>query len=67
MAKVYISSTYGDLKDYREAVYRTISRMGHDGIAMEDYVATGKYPPLEKCMADVAACDWYVGLFAWRY
>ena len=67
MTKVYISSTYGDLKEYREAVYRTLRRMGYDAVAMEDYVATGQNPPLDKCLADVAECEWYVGIFAWRY
>ena len=67
MAKIYISSTYGDLKEYREAAYRALRRLGHDAVAMEDYVATGQHPPLDKCLADVANCDWYVGIFAGRY
>lgn len=67
MAKVYISSTDEDLKEYRKAVYRALRRLGHDAVAMEDYVATGQHPPLAKCLADVADCDWYVGIFAWRY
>jgi formylglycine-generating enzyme required for sulfatase activity len=66
MAKIYVSSTYNDLKDYREAVYHTLRQMGHDVIAMEDYVATDQRP-VDKCLADVAACDLYVGIFAWRY
>ena len=66
MAKIYISSTYGDLKEYREAVYHTLRQMRHDAIAMEDYVATDQRP-LEKCLADVAECDVYIGIFAWRY
>jgi len=33
---------------------------------MEDYVATDAYP-LHKCLADVVACDIYVGLVGWRY
>lgn len=33
---------------------------------MESYVAEDRRP-LEKCLADVAECDVYVGLFAWRY
>jgi hypothetical protein len=40
--------------------------LGHDAIAMEDYVATDRRP-LQKCLADVAACDGYIGIFAWRY
>jgi uncharacterized protein DUF4062 len=35
-------------------------------IAMEDYVATDQRPT-EKCLADVATSDLYIGIFAWRY
>jgi hypothetical protein len=65
--KVYISSTYSDLIDYRQAVYKALRKLRYDAIAMEDYVATGQHPPLDKCLADVAECDYYVGIFAWRY
>ena len=40
MAKIYISSTYSDLKEYREGVYHALRKLGHDAIAMEDYTAT---------------------------
>lgn len=33
---------------------------------MEDYVAADQRP-LDKCLADVAACDLYLGIFAHRY
>jgi Domain of unknown function (DUF4062) len=66
MARIYISSTYSDLQESREAVYRVLRKMGHDAIAMEDYVATDQRP-LDKCLADVARCDIYIGIFAWRY
>jgi len=66
MANIYISSTYSDLVEHREAVYRTLRRNGHNAIAMEDYVAIDKRP-LDKCLEDVASCDIYVGIFAWRY
>ncbi len=66
MAKIYISSTYNDLKEYREAVYRTLRKMRHDVIAMEDYVATDQRP-IDKCLNDVEGCELYVGIFAWRY
>jgi formylglycine-generating enzyme required for sulfatase activity len=66
MAKIYISSTYSDLKEYRAAVYRALHRMELGVFAMEDYVAKGR-PPLDECLADVARCDVYVGIFAWRY
>jgi hypothetical protein len=67
MARIYISSTYGDLKAYREAVYRQLTRLaGHDVVAMEDYVAADERP-LAKCLEDVGGCDIYIGIFAWRY
>jgi hypothetical protein len=66
MAKIYISSTYSDLKDFREAAYRALRKLNHDVIAMEDYTAADQRP-LDKCLADVAGCDVYVGIFAWRY
>ncbi|MDX6272042.1 MAG: hypothetical protein QOD28_3265 [Acidobacteriota bacterium] len=66
MARIYISSTYSDLAECREAVYRALRSMGHDIIAMEDYVAADQRP-LDKCLADVASCDLYVGIIAWRY
>ncbi|HEY0428463.1 MAG TPA: DUF4062 domain-containing protein [Pyrinomonadaceae bacterium] len=66
MAKIYISSTYSDLKDYREEVCHALRRLGHDVVAMEDYTASDQRP-LEKCLADVDGCDVYIGIFAWRY
>ncbi|MGJ7512015.1 DUF4062 domain-containing protein [Variovorax sp. GT1P44] len=65
MARIYLSSTYRDLVAYRGAVYRALRRLGHDVVAMEDYVATD-HRPKDKCLADVAQCDMYVGIFAWR-
>jgi hypothetical protein len=66
MARIYISSTYSDLVEAREAVYGALRKMRHEVVAMEDYVAADQRP-LDKCLADVAACDIYVGIFAWRY
>lgn len=66
MAKIYVSSTFSDLKECRAAVYDALRALRHDVIAMEDYVATDQRP-LDKCLADVAASDIYVGIFAWRY
>lgn len=66
MARIYLSSTYSDLKEFRQVVYSTLRQMGHDAIAMEDYVATD-VRPLEKCLEDVAASDLYVGIFAFAY
>jgi hypothetical protein len=66
MAQIYISSTYSDLKQHRDVVYRTLRQMRHDVVAMEDYVAADQRP-LAKCLADVSSCDIYVLIIAWRY
>ena len=66
MTKIYISSTYSDLIEYRQAVYDILRKMRYEVMAMEDYVATDERP-LDKCIADVASCQIYVGIFAWRY
>jgi hypothetical protein len=66
VARVYISSTYSDLREHRERVYRALRALRHDVIAMEDYVACDERP-LDRCLADVARCDVYVGLFAHRF
>ena len=64
--KVYISSTYQDLVDHRAAVDRTLRRMGHDVIGMEQYIAEGS-KPVDRCKTDVRAADAYVVIVAWRY
>jgi uncharacterized protein DUF4062 len=64
--KVYISSTYQDLIEYRAAVDRTLRRMGHDVIGMEQYIAEGG-KPVERCKADVRIADVYVIIVAWRF
>lgn len=64
--KVYISSTYQDLIEHRAAVDRTLRRMGHDVIGMEQYVAEGS-KPVDRCKADVRIADVYVIIVAWRY
>lgn len=35
MSKIYVSSTYLDLQDYRAQVERVIRRMGDEDVAME--------------------------------
>lgn len=66
MSRVYISSTFEDLKEHRQHVYHQLRRVGHDVIAMEDYVAKDRRP-LANCLDDLSRCELYVGLFAWRY
>ncbi|HEY6345757.1 MAG TPA: DUF4062 domain-containing protein [Bryobacteraceae bacterium] len=64
--KVYISSTFEDLLKYRSALYSALRKMAYDVQAMEDYVARDDRL-VHRCLADVAACDFYIGIFAQRY
>lgn len=64
--KIYLSSTFVDLEQHREKIYRELRSLRHDVVAMEDYVAADKRP-LDQCLQDVRSADVYVGIFAWRY
>lgn len=64
--KIYVSATYRDLQKHRLAVLNILRRMGHQPIGMEDYVAEG-IRPLNRCLDDVATCDAYLCIVAWRY
>ena len=66
MAKIYVSSTYLDLQEFREKVLYHLQRLQQAVTAMEYYLADDRRPA-DKCIADVRACDIYVGVFAWRY
>ena len=66
MVKVYVSSTYRDLLEFREKVRLALTQLGFDGVAMEYYVAEGRRP-VEQCLEDVSGSDIYIGIFAWRY
>lgn len=64
--RVYISSTFEDLQAHRSAVVQILRQLGHEVVAMEDYVAADAIP-LDKVLEDVKSCDLYVGIIAWRY
>jgi len=64
--RVYVSSTYQDLKDCRGAIRFALQRMGLDDIAMETYTA-GEERPVDRCLDDVRSADIYIGVLAWRY
>src|SRR3954453_6457849 len=66
MPKAYVSATFADLKEFRHRASVALKRAGYDDVAMEYYVAEDR-PSVDKCLADVAACDLYIGIFAWRY
>jgi Domain of unknown function (DUF4062) len=64
--KIYLSSTFKDLREHRAAVDLALRRMGHDVIGMEQYVAE-EMTPLARSIKDVAAADAYLVIVGWRY
>ncbi len=66
VAYIYLSSTYSDLKNEREQVRLALQKLGHQLVSMETYTASEERP-LDVCLADVAKCDLYIGILAWRY
>src|SRR3954447_17726852 len=65
-SRAYVSATFKDLQAHRRIVQVVLKRFGYEDVAMEYYVAEDKRP-LDKCLQDVADCDLYIGIFAWRY
>jgi hypothetical protein len=65
MSKIFVSSTFNDLREFRRKVADVVRRARHDDIAMEYYVAEDMRP-VDRCLQDVDRCDVYIGIFAWR-
>ena len=64
--RIFVSSSFEDLREHRAAAIRVLRQLGHEVIAMEDMVA-GSSAPLNKVIEMVDRSEAYVGLFAWRY
>ena len=65
---VYISSTYSDLKIFREAVLKCIYALGdyYKPVSMEFYNAEDVHF-VKKCLSDVEACNIYILILGKRY
>ena len=65
--KVFLSSTFKDLADYRQAVYRAIQRMDDwRCVRMEDFGARD-WEADEFCRQKVAECHLFVGILGLLY
>jgi uncharacterized protein DUF4062 len=64
--RVFVSSSFEDLREHRAAAIRVLRQLGHDVVAMEDMTA-GSAAPLFKVLEMVDRSEAYVGIFAWRY
>ena len=65
---VYISSTFKDLKDFRQAVINCIVSLGdfYKPVSMEFYDAEDIHF-VQKCLNDVEACNVYILILGKRY
>ncbi|UCE05506.1 MAG: DUF4062 domain-containing protein [bacterium] len=65
--KVFVSSTYEDLVEYRQAVKDAIIAKQHVPIMMETLIPEGENPPKEECLENVDEADIFIGIYAYRY
>jgi len=66
-AKVFVSSTSEDLKDYREAASKAALAAGMLPVMMEYFAASGDKPPLSACLDKVSQADVLIVIVAHRY
>jgi hypothetical protein len=67
MQRIFVSSTYVDLKDYRAAVQDAIRELGHIDISMENIGALDERPKDECLRLIREESDVFVGIYAHRY
>lgn len=64
--RIFVSSSFEDLREHRAVAIRVLRQLGHEVLAMEDMIA-GSAVPLAKVLEMVDRSEAYVGIFAWRY
>lgn len=64
--KVFISSTYKDLIDYRAAAIRAVEGTNYQAGKMEVFGARSD-EPVEVCLKEVLDSDLFIGIYALRY
>jgi hypothetical protein len=64
--KIYLSSTYANLKQHRARLARALRQAHCEVKLMQEYSARDARVEF-ACAGDVQACDTDVGLFAWRH
>lgn len=64
--KVFISSTYNDLINYRIAAIKAVEGTSFQAVKMEVFGARPA-EPLEACLKEVEQSDLFIGIYALRY
>ncbi len=64
--KVFVSSTYVDLKEHRKAVDEILNRLSLQYRGME-YFGSRPLESKKACFEEIAQCDIFIGIYAHRY
>ena len=65
--RIFISSTYSDLTEYREAVKKAIRKTEAIDVSMEDFGSRDNRP-LDECLRVIEnEIDFFIGIYAHRY
>src|SRR5688572_21322414 len=64
--RIFLSSTYEDLAEYRMKAALALERLGQQGVRMEVFGARPE-DASEVSFAELAASDAFVGIYAYRY
>jgi hypothetical protein len=64
--RVFLSSTYEDLVDYRAKAASAIERLGQQGVRMEVFGARPNQATM-ACLQEIEECEAVVGIYAHRY
>ena len=65
--RIYISSTFEDLKGHREVLYHTLRTVDVDAKDSMEHAVARNERTVDACLKDVQDCDIYIGIFAFRY
>lgn len=64
--KIFLSSTFVDLKEVREKILKFLGVLKSDIINMEVF-GSDETRPKEYCLQNVSECNFFIGVYAARY
>jgi len=64
--KIFLSSTFEDLIEYRQAATEALELLGHQVRGMEKFGARPVAPSV-ACLSEIEDCELFVGIYAYRY
>jgi len=66
LKRIFISSTFQDLKPHRELIWKELSKFQLIIIGMEKFGACSE-KPIDKCLSEVEMCDYFILILAYVY